>query len=146
VLRQFEAAQRIRDKFFGSGGHMPQVRFTVTPVTMDGTLSRFILEIDGRPLTYEFGAERSLQAQWPGSMPSAAATFEGRASGRPNIAFQGQWALFRLLDVAQTRTESDLRHEVTFEKSGFRATVRIEAESVLNPFGGREWRQFRCEV
>jgi type VI secretion system protein ImpL len=146
VLRQFEAAQRIRDKFFGNGGQMPQVRFTVTPVTMDGTLSRFILEIDGQPFTYQFGPERSLPAQWPGSMPGAAATFEDRASGRPNIAFQGQWAFFRLLDVAQTRTESDLRHEVTFEKSGFKATVRIEAASVVNPFGNRELPQFRCEV
>ncbi|HET9359649.1 MAG TPA: type VI secretion system membrane subunit TssM [Vicinamibacterales bacterium] len=146
VLRQFEAAQRIRDKFFGNGGQMPQVRFTVTPITMDGTLSRFVLEIDGQTFTYQFGPERSQQAQWPGQMPVAAATFEDRASGRPNIAFQGQWAWFRLLDVAQTRTESDLRHEVTFEKSGFKATVRIEAASVLNPFGGRDLQQFRCEV
>jgi type VI secretion system protein ImpL len=146
VLRQFESAQRIRDKFFNNGGQMPMVRFTVTPVAADATLSRFVLEIDGQTFVYQFGPERTQQAQWPGQMPVAAATFEDRASGKPNIAFQGQWAWFRLLDAAQTRTESDLRHEVTFEKSGFKATVRIEAASVLNPFGMRELQQFRCEV
>ena len=148
VLRQFEAAQRIRDKFFANGGQAPQVRFAVSPLTMDGTLSKFILEIDGQQVVYQHGPERSQQVVWPGPMPGvAAANFEDRASGRPNIAFQGQpWAWFRLLDVSQTKPESDLRHEVTFEKSGFKATVRIEAASVLNPFGGRELQQFRCEV
>jgi type VI secretion system protein ImpL len=77
---------------------------------------------------------------------TAAATFEDRASGRPNIAFSGQWAFFRLLDVAQTRAESELRHELTFEKSGYKAVIRIEASSVFNPFGEREWQQFRCEA
>lgn len=147
VLRHFEMAQRIRDKFFFGGGPMPQVNFTVTPLTMDTTLNKFILEIDGQKVEYQHGPERSTRAQWPGSMPLAAVTFEDRVSSRPNIAFPGPWAWFRLLDVAQTRTESDLRrHEVTFEKGGFKATVRIEAESSVNPFGGRDLQQFRCEV
>ena len=146
LLRQFEAAQRIRERFFGDGGQVPKVPFTVTPTNMDAALARFVLEIDGQQIVSERGPERPQQVVWPGPMPGvAAASFEGRAGGRPTITFQGPWAWFRLLDVSQIRAESVLRYEVTFEKGGYTATVRIEAASVLNPFGGRELQQLRCD-
>jgi type VI secretion system protein ImpL len=146
VLRQFELAQRIRDRFF-AGSPTLQVNFSVTPTKLDAAVSRFILEIDGQRITYQHEAERTQPVRWPGPMPGAAAvTFEDRASGRPNIVFQGAWAWFHLLDAAQIRPESDLRYEVTFEKGGYTALVRIEASSVLNPFGQRDLQQFRCEA
>jgi type VI secretion system protein ImpL len=146
VLRQFEMAQRIRDRFF-AGSPTLQVNFSVTPIKLDATVSRFILEIDGQRITYQHEAERTQPVRWPGPMPGAAAvTFEDRASGRPNIVFQGAWAWFHLLDAAQIRSESDLRYEVTFEKGGYSALLRIDASSVLNPFGQRDLQQFRCEA
>ena len=74
---------------------------------------------------------------------NAAVTFEDRASGRPNIVFQGAWAWFHLLDAAQIRSVAD-HYEVTFE-GRVRALVRIDAMSVLNPFGQRDLQQFRCD-
>ena len=146
LLRQFELAQRIRDRFF-AGSPTLQVNFSVTPIKLDATVSRFILEIDGQRITYQHEAERTQPVRWPGPMPGAAAvTFEDRASGRPNIVFQGAWAWFHLLDAAQIRPESDLRYEVTFEKGGYTALMRIDASSVLNPFGQRDLQQFRCEA
>jgi type VI secretion system protein ImpL len=139
-------AQRIRDRFF-AGSPTLQVNFSVTPIKLDATVSRFILEIDGQRITYQHEAERTQPVRWPGPMPGAAAvTFEDRASGRPNIVFQGAWAWFHLLDAAKIRQESDLRYEVTFEKGGYTALVRIDASSVLNPFGQRDLQQFRCEA
>jgi type VI secretion system protein ImpL len=147
VLRQFEMAQRIRDRFFTPGSPAPQVSFTITPLNMDTAVSRFVLEVDGQRFEYQHGPERTYPARWPGPMPgAAAATFEDRVSGRPNIAFNGQWAWFRLLDAAQIRQESDLRHEITFEKGGYKAIIRLDAASVFNPFGQRELQQFRCEA
>ena len=145
ILRQFEMAQRIRDKFFGGGSGL-QVNFGVTPLKLDAAVSRFILEIDGQRVTYQHEAERTYQMRWPGQMPGASVTFEDNASGRPNIAFQGTWALFRLLDSAQVRPESGLKYEVTFEKGGYSSLIRIDASSVFNPFGQRDLQQFRCDV
>ncbi len=114
---------------------------------MDAAVRRFILDVDGQPSVYQHGPERPRSATWPGPKPGAAsATFEDAASGRPNIAFSGPWAWFRLLDAAQIRKESDQRYEVTFEKGGFKAVVRIDASSAVNPFGQRDLQQFRCEL
>jgi len=146
ILRQFEAAQRIRERYFGAGSQMIQVNFSVTPLNMDTAVRRFILDVDGQSFVYQHGPERTQPASWPGPKPgTAAATFEDAASGRPNIAFSGAWAWFRLLDSAQIRKESDLRYEVTLEKGGYKALVRIDASSVVNPFGQRDLQQFRCE-
>jgi type VI secretion system protein ImpL len=146
VLRQFEMAQRIRDRFFGAGAPGLQVNFGVTPLKLDAAVSRFILDVDGQRVTYQHEAERIHPVRWPGETPGASVTFEDRASGRPNMAFTGPWALFRLLDAAQVRQESDLRYEVTFEKGGYTSLVRIDASSVFNPFRLRDLQQFRCEA
>jgi type VI secretion system protein ImpL len=146
MLRQFELAQRIRERYFGTGSQMVQVNFGITPFNMDASVRRFILDVDGQSFVYSHGAERTQPATWPGPKPGvASATFEDAASGRPNIAAQGPWAWFRLLDAAQVRKESDLRYEVTWEKGGYKALVRIDASSVVNPFGQRDLQQFRCE-
>jgi type VI secretion system protein ImpL len=146
VLRQFEMAQRIRDRFFGAGSAGLQVNFSVTPLKLDAAVSRFILDVDGQRVTYQHEAERPHPLRWPGQTPQAAVTFEDNASGRPNIVFNGAWAWFRLLDAAQVRQESDLRYEVTFEKGGYTSLIRIDASSVFNPFGQRDLQQFRCEA
>jgi type VI secretion system protein ImpL len=146
ILRQFELAQRIRERYFGAGSQMVQVNFGITPLNMDASLRRFIVDVDGQSVVYAHGAERTQPATWPGPKPgTASATFEDAASGRPNIAASGPWAWFRLLDAAQIRKESDLRYEVTWEKGGYKALVRIDASSVVNPFGQRDLQQFRCE-
>jgi type VI protein secretion system component VasK len=68
-----------------------------------------------------------------------------RAGGRPNAAFQGAWALFRLLDNARMSRETEVRYDLTFAKDGHEARVRLDAASIRNPFSNRdELRQFRC--
>jgi type VI secretion system protein ImpL len=146
VLRQFELAQQIRDWFFAPGSTTPQVNFTVTPYNLHSAVRRFTIEIDGRRVVYQHGPERSEMVRWPGAMAGAAVTFEDAASNSPNNVFAGQWAWFRLLDGAQVQRMSDVSFEVTFEKAGYDAKVRIDASSVLNPFGRRELQQFRCEA
>jgi type VI secretion system protein ImpL len=146
MLRQFEAAQRIREMFFRPGGQESDVRFRVTPTALDADATRFLLEIDGQSVEYRHGPERSVPATWPGqSAGPAAVTFEMRAGGRPNEAFQGAWAWFRLLDRARLSAETEVRYELTFAKDGHEARVRIDAASIRNPFNTRdELRQFRC--
>jgi type VI secretion system protein ImpL len=145
MLRQFEAARRIRDSYFRSGSQVPEVRFSLTPTTLDGQTQRFVLEIDGLTVENRHGAEKRYQVKWPGEMPGpAVATFEERGGGRPSQGTKGQWAWFRLLELANTQRESDDSYVVTFEQSGHRAQVKLESTSIRNPFGRNDLQQFRC--
>jgi type VI secretion system protein ImpL len=137
----------VREAFFRSGAQMPEVRLTLTPGELDATSTRFTLEIDGQMFEYRHGPERNWPAVWPGPNPgTAAATFEVRAGGRPNLAFDGPWAFFRMVDAGQLRRDSELRYTLTLQAGGQQARLRIEATSVLNPFARSEWRQFRCGI
>ena len=145
VLRQFEAAQRIRDVYFRPGAQLPEMQFTVTPVSLDAAATKLVLEIDGQSFEYRHGPERSLPAKWPGPSPGAAAvSFEDRAGAKPNLVFQGPWAWFRLLDAGHPQPESDVRYAMTFQMGGHDARIALEATSIRNPFAKRDLQQFRC--
>ena len=145
MLRQFEAAKRIRERFFRPGSQDPELRFRVSPTELDASATRFLLEIDDQHFEYRHGPERSWQATWPGKTPGpAAATFENRSGTRPNIVAQGLWAWFRLMDEVRIERETDVRYVLTFAKGGHEARVRLEAASIRNPFATRDLQQFRC--
>jgi type VI secretion system protein ImpL len=147
MLRQFEAAQRIRDQFFPPGNQLPQVRFNVTPGFLDAASSRFVLELDGQTIEYRHGPERSSPAVWPGPAPGVAAfSFEGRGGDRPNQAFQGPWAWFRLLDAGQLQPASDVRYTLSLQAGSHQSRVTVEATSIRNPFLKSDLRQFRCSL
>jgi type VI secretion system protein ImpL len=147
MLRQFEAAQRIRDQFFLPGNPLPQVRFNVTPAFLDAASSRFVLELDGQTIEYRHGPERSSPAVWPGPAPGVAAfSFEGRGGDRPNQAFRGPWAWFRLLDAGQLQPASDVSYTLALQAGSHQARVTVEATSIRNPFLKADLRQFRCSL
>jgi type VI secretion system protein ImpL len=145
MLRQFEQAQRIRDMFFPAGSPTPQVRFTVTPSSLDAGSRQFSLEIDGQNMIDNHGPQRPVNVTWPGARPVGAATFEERGGTRVNIVAEGPWAWFRLLDMAQqVDPETDVRYLVTFARGSHEAKVIVEAASVRNPFRKLDLQQFRC--
>jgi type VI secretion system protein ImpL len=144
MLREFEAAQQIRDFYFRQG-QMPEVHFMVTPTELDTGATRVLVEIDGQPFDYRHGPERNWQAVWPGPNPGVAAvSFEDRSGAHPNQAFQGPWALFRLLDVGQIRATSATHFVLTYQLGGHEAQIAIEAASIRNPFGKQILQSFRC--
>jgi type VI secretion system protein ImpL len=149
MLRAFEAAGRIREMFFRPGSQMPEVRFTLTPVELDASATRFLLEVDGQTFDYRHGPPRSLPATWPGPNPGiVAATFEDRSGGHPNVVAQGPWAWFRLIDAGQLQRETEgtkTRYVLTLEKGGHQSKVTIEAQSILNPYAKRDLQQFSCQ-
>ncbi|HUO80221.1 MAG TPA: type VI secretion system membrane subunit TssM [Steroidobacteraceae bacterium] len=145
LLREFESAQAIRDMFFRPGNPLPELRFTVTPQTLDSGATRFVFEVDGQSFDYRHGPERNWPATWPGPNPGVAAvSFEDRAGGHPNVAFQGPWALFRLMDAGRAHQTSETRFGLDYELGGHTASVTIEAASIRNPFGKHDLQQFRC--
>jgi type VI secretion system protein ImpL len=145
MLRQFEAAQLIRAYFFRPGGQMPELHFTVTPTTLDAGASRFLFEVDGQAFDYRHGPERNWPATWPGPNPGvAAASFEDRSGAHPNVAFQGPWALFRLIDTGNPRPTTETGFALTYQLGGHEAQVTLEASSIRNPFGKHDLQNFHC--
>jgi type VI secretion system protein ImpL len=74
----------------------------------------------------------------------AALTFEDRGGARPNLAFQGPWALYRLLDAGKLHSTADVRYTISFLLNGHEARYILEASSIRNPFLKDELQQFRC--
>jgi type VI secretion system protein ImpL len=145
MLREFEAAQVIRDTFFRPGGQLPEVRFNVAPSYLDAGATRFVMELDGQTVEYRHGPERNSLLVWPGPMPGMGAiSFEDRTDAHPNTTFAGPWALFRMLDAATVQADSDVRYRATFRAGSNEARVVIEATSIRNPFTKSALRQFRC--
>ena len=144
MLRQFEVADRIRTTFFRQGAQEPEVRFSVVAKELDGAALRFTLDIDAQPYEYRHGPMIPKRMTWPGPSPGKAiATFEERA-GTPNIAAEGPWAWFRLIDQAQVQRETDAAYMLAFDKGGHKARIRIESDSIRNPYGNQALQQFRC--
>jgi type VI secretion system protein ImpL len=145
MLRQFEAADRIRTMFFRPGSQDPEVRFSIAAVDLDAGAVRFTLDVDGQAFDYRHGPVIAKPMTWPGPNPGRAiATFEERTGGRPNIAAEGPWAWFRLIDQAQVQRETDAVYVVTIEKNGHESRIRVESISIRNPYGNQALQQFRC--
>jgi type VI secretion system protein ImpL len=146
VLRQFEQAQRIREAFFKNGSQTPELNFSVTFNKLSQVTSRVLIELDGQPLSYRFEAPRALTVKWPGPNPGmAVVTFEERGGNRPHSDFKGAWALFHLIDSGQTKAaESSEKSVLTLQKDLHSTEITIDAGSVHNAFGSRDWQKFTC--
>jgi type VI secretion system protein ImpL len=144
-LSRFESARRIRDIFFRSGSQDPELRFRMTSNYLDAGAQRFLLEIDGQALEDRHGAERAVQAVWPGPSPgSATVTFEERSGKRPNLVTRGPWAWLRLVDAARIDRETDERYVLTFSIEGHEAKISIDALTIRNPYAKQILQQFAC--
>jgi type VI secretion system protein ImpL len=145
-LSKFQDAETIRQIFFQGGGTMPDVRFTLTPESLSATTDRLVFELDGQKQLYEHSRIPNWPVKWPGDRAAIAAlTFEDRdRGGGPNLQEKGPWAIFKLLERAEIKAESDTTYLLTFEAGGQQAKLRLTADSSRNPWGMKGWRQFRC--
>ena len=145
ILTQFQAAGRIRELFFAPGGQAPVVRFTLTPNDLDADVDRFRLDIDGQSLEYHHGPPRAVSMNWPGGpVGQVIATFEMHNGTHPQLAFQGPWALFRLLEQSTLQQQSPTRFLVTVRLNDKQAQLVLETASIRNPFAHPELTTFRC--
>ena len=144
MLRQFEAARRIRDLFFPLDAERPAVNFTLIFSDLNPRANRFVLLVDGTAMDYVRGPSRSVPLRWPGGLSTAVATFEDRGGPRQVESIQGPWAWFRLVDKTAIQRPSDTGVVLEFQGSGHLVRVAVEADSVRNPIGVRDWQQFTC--
>jgi len=147
ALRQFQYANRIRSAFFPAGGAGPALGFQLKPLSLDANVAKFRLVIEGQEVIYEHGPDQVFSLQWPGPNAGSGARmiFETPDGQQTSRAFEGPWALFRLLSsgaIRQAATPELLT--VIFREGGYNATFELRANSVNNPFNLPELRLFSC--
>jgi type VI secretion system protein ImpL len=147
VLREFQRAAEIKEAFFGAGA-TPSVKFQLRPISMDSSIERFALDLDGQQVSYSHGPARPTALVWPGPGGAGQVTIEmspPAATGRSAQTLIGPWAWFRLLDDASIEpTSQPEEFRVTFDLGGRKAVYALTASSVQNPFRLPALRAFRC--
>ncbi len=146
AVAQFQRAAEIRDLFFGAGGTTPQVRFELTPASLDPGANQVTLALGGTTIVYSHGPPVATQLTWPGGMSSARLVFDPPASGSTGVlSASGPWALFRLFGQGSlTREGSAESYLLSFRQGDRQASFALRAGSVLNPFDPSVLRDFRC--
>jgi len=147
ALIAMQRAAVIREAFFGSRSKSPQVRFTLQPVTMDGGINDFALDLDGQTLQFDHSATREKALEWPG--PRATGTVRLRLSpptsgGGGGKTIEGAWAWFRLLDSSTVARQAADVYVITFGIDGRRVEYLLKSGSTLNPFKLSALDRFQC--
>ncbi len=147
MLGKFQQVERIREVFFRAGSQTPEVRFNISPSTLDASVARFALEVNGQLFEYRHGPQQSRSITWPGENAAgkASVVFEDRNGVGPAVRLEGPWALFKLLDRATVTRNSDTSFSAAFSVEGRNAEVDIQANSVRNPFAQPDLFRFRCQ-
>jgi type VI secretion system protein ImpL len=146
VLLQFQRAAEIRDAFFLSPG-LPVISFDLKPLALDPNARRIQIAIDGQILDYRQNQpQQDTPMQWPGEGGPTQVVFEpARRNAENAMAFEGPWALFRMLDAAEVRrTNVADRARVVFNIGGRVAMFQLRSGSAFNPFQLSALSNFRC--
>jgi type VI secretion system protein ImpL len=147
VLRQFQRAAEIKEAFFGASP-TPQARFQLRPLSMDASIERLSLDIDGQPVVYSHGPARATALVWPGPGGAGQVTLEmapPAGAGSSAVTLTGPWAWFRLLDQSSIQSSGPPEEfRVTFSLGGRNAVYAVTAGSVVNPFRLPALRAFSC--
>ena len=144
ALIQFQRAQAIREVFF-RGAARPAIKFELKPVSLDGSITQLVIDVDGQVLTYTQGELAPATVQWPGPKGTSQVRVQATPGGSPGQVYEGQWALFRMLDHAQIQpTPQPEKMLVTLNVEGRKAQFELVSASVQNPFRLPELEQFRC--
>ena len=145
VLPAFQRADRVRKAFFAQGGQQPHIHFTLTMDSLDSKVKRFVLEIDGQQLVAAHDPAAPWGANWPGPAPGLTTLrFEDLDGIGTTASQQGPWGWFRLLAGAQIERISSTRYFVNFQLGGKTARVRLDADTLQNPFERGLLDGFKC--
>ena len=148
TLLTFQKAAAIRETFFKGAGNAPALRLDFKPESMDSSIKRFILDVDGQIVQYAHGPQIPVSIQWPGPRGSTQVRVElipPSESGSSGMSTTGPWALFRLFDRLQIESgPAPERFRATFNVNGRKATFEVTTSSVRNPFLLKDLQEFTC--
>ena len=147
ALAQFARAQLIREAFFGPAGTTPEAKFTVEPTFLDPNALRSSFVLDDAEIIYRHGPIRGQDFTWPSKLDASVARLQvtlldGTSDTKEST---GVWAIFRMLNASGfAKARGQDQFVFSIEKDGARASFRLKADSVTNPFNLGLYSSFRC--
>lgn len=147
VLKQLEAADRIRDAFFNNRGTLG-LQFMVEPLGLAATRRSSVLNVDGQLISYNHGAGTGSSLIWPNTLSGTAGSGESRitlvnSSGNSSgLVYRGPWSMFRLLSQAHLNGATGNSVDLSFTANDGGMRYRITAEKSDNPFSQQLFRGF----
>src|SRR5262249_5382336 len=145
TIAQFQRAAAIRDAFYRSGSKMPAASAELALTQIDERLTHATIEIDNQVMRFDRIASIPARLAWPSQRPGGRVRLQVYPTGAA-IAFEGTWALFRLIDRGnpQVGPQSE-RMQLTYVLEGARVVFELRASSaVYNPFHLQALEDFRC--
>ncbi|WP_267359722.1 MULTISPECIES: type VI secretion system membrane subunit TssM [unclassified Methylobacterium] len=152
TLKEFQRAAEIREAFFSTGGTMPAITMSVTPLTQAGDAAQTKLDVNGSVVAMQGGVAAPTVVQWPGpAVPGRTAlqiegppSFFGNSNGPSTVIEKtGAWSLFRLLDSGSVLKQGDAV-VATLTASSRQISYKFEVNTVQNPLALPALREFRC--
>jgi len=147
VLEQFRRAATIREAFFASGAPRPDVKFTLTPRSIDQRIETVEIDLEGQVVTFQPGVNRGVTVQWPMPISTNLSTVNFVSEGTNKVQAKttnGPWSVFRLFREARFEPRGPDRAFVTFAANGMAASFELRASSIVNPFSLPDLEQFQC--
>ncbi|MBC3270215.1 type VI secretion system membrane subunit TssM [Pseudomonas sp. SWRI81] len=144
VLEQLEKAERIRETFFSSDGHLA-VQLTIEPLALSATRLSSMLSVDGQLIPYQHGAPQRTGLVWPNSLGNtngSQLTLVHSTGNTASLSYRGPWSLFRLLSRGHLNGRTDTSVDLTFSVAEGLMRYRIGAEKANNPITQRSFEGF----
>jgi len=123
------------------------VSFDIKVLNLDPNARRVQLAIEGQILEYRQNqAAQDVPMQWPADGgPTQVVLEPKRRNAENSMAFDGPWALFRMLNAAEVRrTQVADRSRVIFNIGGRIVSFQLRAGAAYNPFQLSALTNFRC--
>jgi len=139
LMAQLQAADRIRDAFFGNRGNLG-LQFTVEPLGLTSSRRSSVLNIEGQLIGYSHGASVSTALIWPNTLSGATGSGESRitlvdSSGNSSgVGYRGAWSMFRLFSQARLNGATDTAVDLSFAATDGGMRYRVTADKRENPF------------
>jgi type VI secretion system protein ImpL len=128
LLDTLDYAQSISAGLFRHGSQEAQVHFYLYPLPSRG-MSEMYLHSNGQDYRYRNEPQEWRKFQWPGDMERLGARvrgISGTGSALAELAYEGVWGLFHLLDQAKVTAESGVQYLAAWELDGMNVPVTIQ--------------------
>ena len=139
-LARLQRTNQVTRYFFAPSASMPNINFSLLPLTLDRNVARFTMNIGTQNLVYAHGPRRATNFTWPVSMADESARIEFITPDRQIKADSelGPWSLFKLLDKHQLNsTGRQSTYQTKIDIDGLSIDFELRASSEFNPIGDK---------
>ena len=144
TMVQLRRANNIRNAYYSSG-NSAAIKFKAEPNKLDSSVRLFALEIGDERASYSHGPRTAKNISWAGLEDiRARIIFEDLNETVHRKHFEGDWALFRLIDTSKVESANNRNfHYITFEDNGRKAQYKVNTSTRINPFDLSLLRNYR---